>query len=399
MADQKALPAVPPYAWVILGLVFFASVAAPLNQFKVPPLMTTIMAEFGISPGTAGWLMSVFSVIGIMLALPGGFIMGRIGVKNTGLLALGSLLAGGLLGAFSGSLGVLLFSRVLEGVGMCLMSILAPTALAVWFPPDKRGTAMGIWGTWVATGCILVFFTAPTLSAALGWKSVWWACAVYTAILLAAWLLMFRLPEGASAAAAPKNAFKEELKKMSGALKSPEPWKLAASFGCYNIFTIAIISFMPMYFEKELGYSTAAAALVTNLYLVSNMIAVVPSGIISDKIGSRKKLIVLGNVILALCMAFYFLPGNLVIVTMAATGFIGGFIVTPTFSAAPEIVSRPEDVGASLAVLAVGLNSGMFLGPFAFGTLFNSFGWTVAGYAMIPVLALGAVLAIRIKVR
>lgn len=31
--------AVPGYAWVILFVVFLASVAAPLNQNKVPPLM------------------------------------------------------------------------------------------------------------------------------------------------------------------------------------------------------------------------------------------------------------------------------------------------------------------------------------------------------------------------
>jgi hypothetical protein len=35
-AEDKAA-AIPSYAWVILLVVFLASVAAPLNQNKVPP--------------------------------------------------------------------------------------------------------------------------------------------------------------------------------------------------------------------------------------------------------------------------------------------------------------------------------------------------------------------------
>ena len=48
-----------PYAWVILAVVYLASVAAPLNQFKVPPIMPVLMQELGIDLAGAGSLMSV----------------------------------------------------------------------------------------------------------------------------------------------------------------------------------------------------------------------------------------------------------------------------------------------------------------------------------------------------
>jgi len=34
------------YSWVILGVVYLASVVAPFNQFKVPPLMPVLAVSF-----------------------------------------------------------------------------------------------------------------------------------------------------------------------------------------------------------------------------------------------------------------------------------------------------------------------------------------------------------------
>ncbi|MCB0004257.1 MAG: hypothetical protein KDH86_17075, partial [Anaerolineae bacterium] len=50
------------YAWVVLGVVYLASVAAPLIQNKVPPIMPVIMEAFQINLGQAGLLMSVFAI-------------------------------------------------------------------------------------------------------------------------------------------------------------------------------------------------------------------------------------------------------------------------------------------------------------------------------------------------
>ena len=135
---------IPPYAWVILFAVFVASVAAPLNQNKVPPLMPVLMDAFAINLSEAGLLMSVFSVTGLLLALPAGFITQRFGPKVTGLIAVGSLAVGAIIGAMADSMSLLLVSRVVEGVGMGLIAVVAPAVIALWFPSEKQGMAMGI---------------------------------------------------------------------------------------------------------------------------------------------------------------------------------------------------------------------------------------------------------------
>jgi MFS family permease len=165
---EQSTPSVPAYAWTILVVAYIAGVAAPLNQFKVSPVMPVLMETFNISISTAGWLMSVFAVTGFLLAIPAGIILQKLGLKTTGLLAMGFLVVGSVLGAISSSAGLMMFSRVIEGVGMGLIAVVAPAAIAMWFPREKQGTPMGIWATWVPVGSIIMFILAPAMASAMG---------------------------------------------------------------------------------------------------------------------------------------------------------------------------------------------------------------------------------------
>ena len=161
-------PTVPPYAWVILTVAFIASVAAPLNQNKVSPLMPTLMDAFQITLSSAGLMMSVFAVTGFILALPAGIILQRVGPKVSATIAMACLVLGSALGAITLSYPIMLVSRVIEGAGLGLIAVIAPAVIAMWFPPEKQGAPMGIWATWVPVGTMIILLVGPAMSAALG---------------------------------------------------------------------------------------------------------------------------------------------------------------------------------------------------------------------------------------
>jgi predicted MFS family arabinose efflux permease len=73
--------------WLLLLVVLLTSIAGPLTQFKVPPVMPLLMETFKQSAGAAGWLMSIFAVTGLLLAVPAGFIS-AMGYRLTGFIAL-----------------------------------------------------------------------------------------------------------------------------------------------------------------------------------------------------------------------------------------------------------------------------------------------------------------------
>ncbi len=115
-------------AWIVLAVLLLFSIAAPINQFKVPPILPVLMQALNLSVSRAGLLMSVFAITGLILAIPAGFIFQKMGARLTGLLAGGSIVIGAALGASSTGVGSLLFSRVIEGIGTSFMAVLAPAS-------------------------------------------------------------------------------------------------------------------------------------------------------------------------------------------------------------------------------------------------------------------------------
>lgn len=390
---------VPGMAWAMLGVVFFSSLAAPINQFKAPPVLAQATEALGVSLGAGGWLMSVFSVVGMILALPSGFILGRIGVKRAGMTALAFLFGGGLLGAVAGDMPAMLVSRVLEGVGMCLLSIVAPTALAAWFPPQRRGLAMGIWGTWVPLSSILAFAASGVITARFGWKGMWWASLVYTGLVMALFFFFFRMPRIGAVAGGRPPTFTDELGRMKAVIKRADPWRLALSFACYNGLVAALVSFMVPYLTQQRLFSENEARFWVTCLLVVNMLAALGGGVLSDALGTRRKCLLVPYAVLALVMLFYFQPGYGVVVAMLLVGGVSGLVVTPSLSSAPEVVDKPDDAGKALSVLAVGMNGGMFFGPALFGMIVDRSGWEATTWFSVPLMILAFAAAWRLRLR
>ncbi len=385
------------YAWVILFAVFIASVAAPLNQNKVPPLMPVLMDAFNITLSQAGLLMSVFSITGLILALPAGFIIQRFGPKVTGLVAVGSLALGAALGAVANSMVFLLTSRVIEGVGMGLIAVVAPAIIAIWFPRQKQGIPMGIWATWVPVGSVLMLLLAPRMSDALGWQSVWWFGVAFALVALLLFGFLLRLPP-ALAEEMPDIA--PPIPSFGQALANRDIWLIALAFGCFNFVFMPLVTYYPTFLSQVLGYSLADASTIASVSTVTVLVSAPLAGWLSDRIGSRKLVMTVPFLLVAIMMIFPFrVSGWQIYAYLMLLGLVAGAVPTATFAAAPEVMKVPQLAGLGLAVVMVGQNLGMFVAPVVFGALVEASGWVVAGYWLIPFALLGFGAGWLVKVR
>jgi predicted MFS family arabinose efflux permease len=387
--------AVSRYAWVILFVVFLASAAAPLNQNKVPPLMPVLMESLEISLSQAGLLMSIFSITGFILALPAGIILQKLGAKTSGLMAVGSLVIGAGLGAISDSMGLLLASRVIEGVGMGLIAVIAPAILAAWFPPEKQGIPMGIWATWVPVGSLIMMVTAPRLGVTAGWPAVWWLGAGFALVTLVLYAILMRTPPAATQLDEGDTAV-----SLRQALANRDIWLLGLTFGCFNLVFMPLVTYYPTFLAEVRGYSLANASLILSISTAIVLFSAPLAGWISDKIGSRKHLFTLPFLAFAVIMLLPFnVVGWQIIALMAVQGVIVGAVPTATFAAVPEIMGKPQLAGLGMAVIMMGQNLGMFAAPVIFGKLVESIGWAAAGYWLIPVALIGFAIGRMVKVR
>ena len=63
-------------------------------------------------------------------------------------------------------------------------------------------------------------------------------------------------------------------------------------------------------------------------------------------------------------------------------------IVPASFAVIPEVVGGPKLAGMGMAVMALGQNVGMLIGPWAFGHSIENFGWMTSCYLLLPFFAL-----------
>jgi MFS family permease len=150
---------------------------------------------------------------------------------------------------------------------------------------------------------------------------------------------------------------------------------------------------MPTFLSSERGLSLAQAGLVSSLITIVTIFSAPAGGILSDRIGSRKKPYLAG-----LAAAIVLLPltgalgGSWLIVLVVVSGVALGIVPTNIFAAAVEAAGDERQGGVAMAVIMVGQNAGMLLGPLIFGALVEGPGWPAA-YSGLAVLAAGAVLA------
>ncbi|QAR32662.1 MFS transporter [Geovibrio thiophilus] len=377
--------------YFILLIVFAAGVAAPLNQFKVPPMMQQLVEHFDMSLAVSGWLMSLFALVGMLFALPSGHIIGRIGMKASGTIALTALLTGSVMGGMSTSLLMLISSRIIEGIGLCLISVTGPAAISAWFPPERRGAAMGVWATWVPIGTITMFIAAPALGV---WQSAWIFTSVYTLAALAAFLLFFRMPDG----------FKMKYKtdgNISGSLYSNKSiWLLAAVFMIYNIVIVSVKTYAPIFLEQEHGLSLLKASMLTALIMLFSLASAPLCGWLSDLLKSRKIILIAGLIIVCFVMFFLFGAGSAAFpFLLILLGITGGVVPTATFSSVSEIMKEPHLTGKGMSAIALGQNAGMFCGPVLFSFLAGHYSWQTAGLMMVPLLLCALMASFAINVR
>lgn len=392
------------YAWVILAVLYIASVASALNQFKVPPVLPVLIQAFDLSLSNAGMLMSIFSFTGFLLALPAGFILQRLGIRATGMIAVGAVFIGSGLGIFCSTASSMLATRFIEGAGIGLITIVAPAAISLWFPAEMRGTPLGLWTTCMPVGSIIMFNLAPWLAELGGWQSIWKVGAASSLAAFILFGLFFRMPKSEEVGGKPLSSEvkpeHEELPPFGKAIANAGLWLVALQFLCFNLICLALSTYYPTFLNTVRNYSLPAASFTFSLCTIAAVFSQPLGGYLSDRLGMRRPLIIISSVVLSvICMFPFVATGWMIPALTIALGIIAGTIVPATFAAVPEIMVSRQLAGSGMAVLALGQNLGMFIGPIMFGRLAESIGWIGAGYILVPVSAISVIAVYLAKFR
>ena len=192
----------------------------------------------------------------------------------------------------------------------------------------------------------------------------------------------------------------EEPPSFGKAMANTGLWLITVQFLCFNLICLALSTYYPTFLNTVRNYSLPAASFTFSLCTIAAVFSQPLGGYLSDRLGMRRPLIILSSVFLSVICVFPFIATGWMIPALTiALGIIAGTIVPATFAAVPEIMGSRQLAGLGMAVLALGQNLGMFIGPIVFGRLAESIGWTGAGYILVPVSAISVIAVCLAKFR
>ena len=392
--------AVPKGAWGVLFAIWIAAIAAPLNMFKPTTISVEIINAFNIAGSSYGWVMSVFSIMGLILALPATGLVYKMGLKKSLAISVASLFLGSLLGALANSYEMLIVSRVIEGCGMGFIGVAGPTAISLWFPKSWQGKAVAVFQTWMPLGTLITMNVAPVMAASYGWRSMWWLACAYCVIAFIVLMVLFKDPSAEVMAAA---AGKREDNLSNGnkfdALKNPSLWVLCIMFLVFALTTTGTTSsYWSLYLRTVAGIDPSTAAFAVSLCTVLGAIGIPFGGWLSDKIGTRKWLIVAAFCVVLVFLWFAFTTTDLTLIFALAVvnGFCQGWVPAMVQTSIPEILNEPSQNAMGMGLMNVFRNGGNILGGMALGYFIDPFGWSMGSHILClpPIIIIVAVMLV-----
>ena len=384
-----------PYFYLLILILQYLT--AGFCQYKLQPILTYLMEGMSISEASAGFLVSALSILSVVLAIPFGVLMGKIGPRRTGILATLVTIAGSLLGTFFTTNYVMLFiSQLIVGIGICGTSILGPYIIACLFKPELRGRANGWYITGGTIAQLLMYNLVPRITSVSDVTPAWWFTTVYGIVILVIWVLFIT-----DEVAPPMNqeAVEKEEKEshklgLVDALKDPKVLQLCIGGFAFMMSTMSVLSFTPTYLTLGRNYDPVTASSLVSVAAIVGAFSTAIGGTLSDLLKTRKWIYF--GALMWMCISrilIVVLPDgillNLVIWRQGIPSVAMGLIYTV---AGENIAPEKASVGMSAINMFIGLG-GLFATAL-FGVFADALGYTLT-FVIFAVITLFGLIGVN----
>jgi MFS transporter, DHA2 family, multidrug resistance protein len=150
---------VVPYRALITICAMLATLMQSLDSTIANVALPYMQGSLSASSDQITWVLTSYITAAAIMTAPVGWISARFGLKRLFLISMMGFTVASMLCGIAETLPEMVIFRLLQGVfGAALVPLSQSTMLNI-YPPEKRGSAMAIWGMGVMVGPIL----GPTL--------------------------------------------------------------------------------------------------------------------------------------------------------------------------------------------------------------------------------------------
>jgi predicted MFS family arabinose efflux permease len=371
VADRTRTPA---QAWIVLAMLWFVYVLNFLDRQLLSILAKPIQDSLGVTDGQLGLISGFyFALFYCLISIPVGWLADRTNRVKVLSAACATWSAATIGCGLATNYGQLVTARMMVGVGEAGGVPPSYAIISDYFPPHKRGTALGIFNLGPPVGQALGVAFGASIAIAFSWRDAFLALGAVGIFAAIALLFIVREPPRGGLDAAPQKSTEKAgfWPTFRMFFSRPTLVLIALGSGATQFITYGLGNFTVLFLQREKGMLLEEVAVYYALVVGIAMSAgIFISGRMIDRYTRRSKVAyaILPAISLALAVPFY-------------VGFVWApewpiallFLIGPTFlnyfylSSAVTLVQqevRPNERVMSGALLLLVMNMiGLGLGP------------------------------------
>ena len=355
----------------------FLSTTAFAVSFAVWGLLAALAPTFTQLYNLSATQKSLMIAVPVLLGSVGRIFAGIAADKFGGRIVFASLLVFSAVPAvaigFSTSYNQLLLFGLLLGVAGTTFPV-GVGFTSRWFPPEKQGAALGVYGMG-NIGQSIAVFGAPVLAAQLGdWRTVFF---IFAAVSLL-WGVVFYFTAKQSPTAVRPKTLAESLAPLKS---SKVAWILSLFYFLTFGGFVALALYMPTLLREIFALTPTDAGARTAGFVVLATLMRPIGGILADKFGGERVLVVVFLAIAAL--AVFLSSSSIVPFTVGALGCAAalGLGNGAVFKLVPQYF--PKETGTVTGLVGAFGGLGGFFPPLELGLIKDALGSYTLGFVLL----------------
>lgn len=169
---------------VMLAIMVFGTFVTVLNQTVITPAQPAIMAEMSIDASSVQWLTTGFTLVNAIMIPVTAYLTDKHSTKILYIVSMSIFAVGSLMAAIAPNFPVLLVGRLLQAAGAGILMPMVMTVLMLTFPPEHRGSAMGIFGIVIAFAPAVGPSVSGLVIDNFGWRVMFYAIVALIALVI-----------------------------------------------------------------------------------------------------------------------------------------------------------------------------------------------------------------------
>jgi MFS transporter, DHA2 family, multidrug resistance protein len=154
--------------------VILATLMQALDTTIANVALPYMQGSVSASQDQIAWVLTSYIVAAAIMTPPTGYLAARFGLKRLFLVSVAGFTIASMLCGMSQSLMQIVLFRILQGLFGAALVPLSQTVLIDINPPERRGSAMALWGVAVMAGPVLGPVLGGWLTEAYSWRYVFY---------------------------------------------------------------------------------------------------------------------------------------------------------------------------------------------------------------------------------